>query len=188
VVQAVPPGMLGRVMGIQNIKGTGLDFVYRWLAWETVHGACVNLVADNPRAVEQGRQTLLGFQEFGLLSEDLVREAIASVREKPAFQAEALQAQLATILNNLDSRMALIKASLVSSAHEQQSSGFAARLLGFSEQLLDSIDAISRRRRADRIYRELVAERVSPERAAVELQMLNKRQKGGWLKQRLNRK
>ena len=54
--------------------------------------------------------------------------------------------------------------------------------MGAAEQILDSFDAIRRRRRSDFIYRELVGERVSPEQAAVELQKLNKRQKGGWLK------
>lgn len=58
VARTVPPGMLGRVVGVQNIKGISLDFVYRWLAWEVVHAACVSLIADDPRAVEQGRQTL----------------------------------------------------------------------------------------------------------------------------------
>ena len=61
-----------------------------------------------------------------------------------------------------------------------------AGLTQIAENILDSFDAIRRRRRADFIYRELVAERVSPERAAVELQALNKRQKGGWLKKKLS--
>ena len=36
--QLTPPGFLNRIMGIQNIKGTGLDFVYRWQAWQALRG------------------------------------------------------------------------------------------------------------------------------------------------------
>jgi len=55
------------------------------------------------------------------------------------------------------------------------------------ESFLDAGDAVKRRKRADRIYRDLVAERISQARAAAELQALNKRQKGGWLLARIRR-
>jgi len=37
--------LLNRIMGLQNIKGTGLDFVYRWQAWETCPQACEKLIS-----------------------------------------------------------------------------------------------------------------------------------------------
>jgi len=37
IVDEIPPGNLARVMGLQNIKGTGLDFVYRFHAWDICH-------------------------------------------------------------------------------------------------------------------------------------------------------
>jgi hypothetical protein len=48
-------------------------------------------------------------------------------------------------------------------------------------------DGVLRRRRADRVVDELVAGRVSHERAARELRELMKRQKGGWLARILER-
>ena len=33
---AIPPGVRVSVMGSQNIKGTGLDFIYRWLSLDAV--------------------------------------------------------------------------------------------------------------------------------------------------------
>ena len=36
-----PPGVRVTVMGTQNIKGTGLDFVYRWLALAAALGGAV---------------------------------------------------------------------------------------------------------------------------------------------------
>lgn len=50
------------------------------------------------------------------------------------------------------------------------------------EALLDAGDAVRRRKKADRIYRELAAERISSDRAVVELKALTSRQKGGWLR------
>src|SRR5205823_356969 len=32
VARAIPPGAHGAIMGVQNIKGTGLDFIYRWVS------------------------------------------------------------------------------------------------------------------------------------------------------------
>jgi hypothetical protein len=49
------------------------------------------------------------------------------------------------------------------------------------EAFLDAGDAVRRRKTAHQIYKDLTAERISHERAAMELKKLNKRQKGGWL-------
>jgi hypothetical protein len=49
------------------------------------------------------------------------------------------------------------------------------------EEFLDCGDAVRRRKQADRIYEDLIAERISRERAVAELQARTQRQKGGWL-------
>lgn len=59
--------------------------------------------------------------------------------------------------------------------------GLSAKLLGLLEAFLDAGDAVKRRKTADIIYKDLVNERISIGRAILELQALNKRQKGGWL-------
>ena len=68
---------------------------------------------------------------------------------------------------------------------ESENKGVTGRLrswfLRFLEGFLDASDAIRRRKKADQIYRDMEAERISPARAAQEIQILNKRQKGGWL-------
>ena len=56
------------------------------------------------------------------------------------------------------------------------------------ESFLDAGDAIKRRREANRIYRDLMAERVSSRAAVAMLQALTKRQKGGWLEKSFARK
>ena len=68
-----------------------------------------------------------------------------------------------------------------SQASAHPSSGLRITLLGWAEQFLDIGDAVQRRRTANRIYRDLAAQRISASRAADEPQYLIKRQKGGWL-------
>jgi hypothetical protein len=63
----------------------------------------------------------------------------------------------------------------------RKKAGKFERIVAFAESLLDAGDAAKRRKKANQIYRDLVKLRISYERAALELQYLNKRQKGGWL-------
>jgi len=53
------------------------------------------------------------------------------------------------------------------------------------EEFLDAGDAVRRRSKADRIYEDLLTERISRDRAVAELQELTQRQKGGWLLKKL---
>ena len=62
--------------------------------------------------------------------------------------------------------------------------GVMSRLLAHVEAFPGAGDAIKRRKRANVSYRDLAAERISHARAALELQILTKRQKGGWLQYR----
>jgi hypothetical protein len=62
-----------------------------------------------------------------------------------------------------------------------RTTGPIATAIDAVEAFLDAGDAVRRRRKADRIYRDMVAERISHDRAALELKKLNSRQKGGWL-------
>ena len=172
-----PPGILNRVMGIQNIKGTGLDFVYRWQAWDTCHQACAKLRSGKAALMEQGLHELAAFQEFGLLCDEHVRETIKLAQASAAMQRESFQAALKVIASNLDSALEDVRAKM----GVVRQSGWMTQVLEGVEALLDAGDAVTRRKTADQIYRDLIDERISVERAVLELQTLNKRQKGGWL-------
>ena len=184
IIQLSPPGLLTRIMGLQNIKGTGLDFVYRWQAWEACHQACQDLCGDDPDLKERGLRILAGFQEYNALCKQTVRSAIEEVKGSKLAQHEWFQAELAVITTNLDEAMRVLDTHL-RLAGGSNGAGLIARLLAQVEAFLDAGDAVKRRKRANLIYRELAAERISHERAALELQALNKRQKGGWLQKKL---
>ncbi len=175
VAGSTPPGLRARIMGMQNIKGTGLDFVYRWQAWDACHRACQQTLVDDPVVARAGLATLAAFPEYGVLAERAVRETVAEVRRRGWSQHEEVQAACDAILERIASD------EDGADAARRRRSPWLARLLAVVEEFLDAGDAVRRRRRADLVYRELVAHRIGVDRAAAELQRLNDRQKGGWL-------
>jgi len=182
ICQQTPPGMLNRIMGLQNIKGTGLDFVYRWQAWETCHRVCEKLTSSQGADFERALHELSTFQEYGLLSESHVEKSCETVRDSTIAQAERYQAEIALILSNMKTVLATITPDLSGEAKEKSMvKNQSVKLINFIESMIDAGDAVRRRKRANRIYKDLTEERISGERAAKELKILNRRQKGGWL-------
>ncbi|MBI3268606.1 MAG: HEAT repeat domain-containing protein [Planctomycetes bacterium] len=156
ICEETPPGFRNRVMGIQNIKGTGLDFVYRWLAWDACHRLCARLAGANPREAEEGLRALVAFQEYGVLCEEHVRATVDAVRRSPLGEREGVAPQLDLVLANLERGMEAVRKRL---AAGQARTGRMAAILGFVEKALDAGDAVRRRKKANRIYEDLCAER-----------------------------
>ncbi|WP_324828946.1 hypothetical protein [Qipengyuania zhejiangensis] len=185
VAANTPPGLVNRIMGMQNIKGTGLDWVYRWQAWEVAYKACRQLRDEDPGVVERAYRLLASFQEYGCLSEVELREAIGELRQAgpqatlSAAQIDALEARLDEQMKKLS---ALTKTAEVAAPSEGGKIALAgSKLLAMTEAFIDAGDAVRRRRASDRIYAALIAEQISNQRAASELKELTSRQKGGWL-------
>ena len=188
ICEKTPPGLHNRIMGLQNIKGTGLDFVYRWQAWETCWEACQQLINSDGPDFKKALSELSAFQEYGMLSEDQIRSTCETVQNKSVAQTEHYQAEIALILASMEATLEKIKGEQTASQKKNgKAMFFAEKLSHFLESLLDSGDAVKRRKLANRIYRDLANERISGERAAQELKVLNKRQKGGWLWAKLQR-
>ncbi len=207
ICEITPPGFHNRMMGMQNIKGTGLDFVYRWQAWEACYDACQDLRAGlgqtdqdqrrasdkiintlkkgargDTRRAQEGLRALANYREYGFLCEEYVSETIDVVKNALFAQKESFQAELRIIESNLKSAMEQTRAKTRSGARQ----GFITVLATAIEGFLDAGDAVKRRKFADRIYKDLANQRITHERAALELQKLIKRQKGGWLAKRLS--
>ena len=180
--QSAPPGMLNRIMGIQNIKGTGLDFIYRWQAWERCYQACIKLDTEEPEQAHVGLNELLALHDIGLLGSEYVQQVIEGVRHQSFAQREVFQAELEMI----ESRIKQQLDSVAKYKNSKPASGVLANFIEAIEAFLDSGDAVRRRKIADLIYKDLAAERISYDQAAIELKALNQRQKGGWLQRRLN--
>jgi gamma-polyglutamate synthase len=179
MILAAPPGLRIRCMGIQNIKGTGLDFVYRWQAWDRHHALCADLNSGNTEKAFAAAQLLSNSTELGVLENEILRELIEKVKLSRIAQTEAFQITLQKIIGNLDTSIEKINTYAGDST---SSSGWKARILSALERFLDAGDAVKRRKIADQIYEDMIAARVSTTRAAYELKKLTQRQKGGWLK------
>lgn len=185
IVEEVPPGFHARVMGLQNIKGTGLDFVYRFQAWDTCHEACQMMVENIPELAEKGLNSLLAMPVIGQLCQELVADTIKKAQKNPALKQADFQKQLVQLRSKLDDDVAKNVASNSDDSGEIER-GMTQKLKDWvyenAEQYLDVNDSLARREQADLIYRELAACRISRQRAILEMRKINKRQKGGWLK------
>jgi gamma-polyglutamate synthase len=176
---ASPPGFYVKIMGIQNIKGTGLDFVYRWQAWDSCYKACQQLISPSAAESALGLRALAAFQEYGVLTQETVRAALAKVLDSSMSQNEYYQAELGFIKANLERSLEGLKSQ---NSLKKTGNSWLTTFSNALEAFLDAGDAVKRRKMANQIYKDLVTERISHERAALELQRINKRQKGGWLK------
>jgi hypothetical protein len=175
---ATPPGFYNKIMGIQNIKGTGLDFVYRWQAWHTCYKACQQLGSSSAAESALGLGALVAFQEHGVLTEETVKATVAKVLDSSIAQNKYYQAEVSLIKANLERSLRLLNSQ---NSPKTTGNSWLTSIKNAVEAFLDAGDAVKRRKKADQIYKDLVAERISHERAALELQHLNKRQQGGWL-------
>ena len=179
ILRDAPPGVRIRAMGIQNIKGTGLDFVYRWQAWDIHAAQSVALRGADGDAALAAAQSLASSTELGVLEIETLGAAIATVRAGRLGQSDLMQSLLARVERNLDAGLQAVEAySTQQSASDNRA---WAWLVHTAERILDAGDAVRRRRRADLVYAELVAGRIASSRAAYELKQLTSRQKGGWL-------
>ncbi|MDR5900139.1 HEAT repeat domain-containing protein [Halomonas vilamensis] len=182
ICDQTPPGYTNRILGMQNIKGPGLDWVYRWQAWDKIYTAGEMVLNGNRGEATRGLQFLASFQEYGLLSAEYMQDLLHRARELPVAQSESFQAELKLIAANLESRMKPEEDEGISPS--EPTGGLWLTLVSWVEKFLDVGDAVRRRRKADQIYRDMVTQRISTARAADELQYLTKRQKGGWLMRR----
>ena len=177
ISKTIPPGLSTRIMGMQNIKGPGLDFIYRWQAWELIYISCLKILISDEKIFSDGLESLLNVRDFGPLSESFVSNTIDDVIKKPYSQSAKHQTELRIIKNNLEECLK----ERQETEKGARSSHFAKFVLDLIEPILDAGDSIKRRKIANKIYKDLADERISHERAALELQKLTLKQKGGWL-------
>ncbi len=183
IASETPPNYRNRVLGMQNIKGTGLDFVYRWQAWDACYKASQDAVSSDPAVAQRGVNALAEFHDWGLLCEDRMRHVLSELERAKASQSEGFHAQVSLVASDFERTIRSVRDSLGSGTSGQ--SGMFASVVATLEAFFDAGDAVRRRKMADRIYRDLANERIGYDRAAQELLAIIKRQKGGWLAKRI---
>ncbi|RUO63655.1 hypothetical protein CWI71_00900 [Pseudidiomarina insulisalsae] len=186
LVDTTPAGLMTRIIGVQNIKGTGLDFVYRWQAWDKVYSHAMTLrESRNLNDIQTAARVLATWQEYGVLDVEMVSETVTLARSRQVCQQESVQADLTIIEQQLKRQL-----EEAGKAMEQGSlnSGWRYKVISFVEALLDSGNAVKRRKKSNQIYQAMLDNVISMERATYELAELNKAQKGDWLVRMLKRR
>jgi len=135
--------------------------------------------------MESGLRSLAQLPRFGVICHEHLRSTLSTLRSNDALHNAPLQSRIREIEERLDAESSSQTSERRS---DKRQNPWVTVLLRLLEGLLDAGDAIKRRREADRIYRDLVAERVSSRAAVAMLQALTKRQKGGWLEKSFARK
>lgn len=177
ITQNTPPSVYNRIIGLQNIKGTGLDFVYRWQAWQNCYDICLKICSENTNICNEGIQELTTFIDHGVLTyehtQHTIQQAIKSSSDsKQKSKLHMLEQSIKDFKKRNDKQ--------ANSTTDKNTSKFSF-VLKLVEQILDAGDAIKRRKKANQIYTDLHNQRISIKRAIYELKKINHRQKGGWL-------
>ena len=184
IARRSPPGCRTRILGAQNIKGTGLDFMYRWVYYEQLQRAWTALEnAPDSRAAEVALIPIEK-QDIGVLEASLIKRSLPGLRAR----AWAADPSLALRLDGLRDRAELAREKFDEEIRRaEQMSVRRSNLARAIERLIEPTDAMFRRRRARRVFRDLQLGLVSHAQAAKLLKREVDRQKGGWFQAWLNK-
>ena len=179
----IPPGVRARAMGMQNIKGTGLDFVYRWESYAQVTTMLRGLEQAQPAAAVERLRQLRNHPDYGLLDARLARDVVAQLRGQRGASWAEIDGE-ATITEQLLAERAQARERAL--ARGRSHIRLADRSLRLLEHLFDTLHSIYRRRAANRILDDLLHRRISHSRAAARMREITVAQRGGWLRRTKN--
>lgn len=175
----LPTGVKGVVLGCENIKGTGLDFVYRWVSIDRVLGWLDALSrALEARDVEPARELLgrlTAYEGWGLFDARLAQGQLT------AWHAAGDFARL-TVEDDAEAALGALERVVTARTHKlaEQADAGSSRWDELRKALkgFDILGSYRRRRAADRLYVDLANLRVGTARAAVEADKLVAGEKG----------
>ncbi|MCG7536439.1 poly-gamma-glutamate synthase PgsB [Pseudoalteromonas sp. OOF1S-7] len=174
------------IVGMQNIKGPGLNYVYAWQHWHTLHASCERLLEPQISHAQFRRDLnkLTQLDKVNRIERDYFSHMLQTLSKLPQAQSEFAQAEL----SHLAERLTQQNASDDQAAGPQSLSGLTRFVLQVVESFLDAGAAVKRKKTAQQVYRDIATQRITPERAISVLAALNRGQKPGWLTERwLNR-
>lgn len=175
IAGACPPGIEATVMGIQNIKGTGLDFVYRFIRYDEVHALVMRLAQADASEAHSLAAALVVRSDFGMLDSALAASAVSAAATRLAG------ADCADYLTRTAARLKEV-ADLCQQAQKAGQRQKRSAITRALEKATDTMDEVRRRWRAESLLDALVHHEISHERAALESRRLVDRQKKGWLR------
>jgi len=183
IARSFAPGHRARVMGCQNIKGTGLDFVYRWLSIDVIYAALRRL-ENEPAARREALSLLSAHTDWGLIDSRDAAAALRAIRDRDGDEWAEHKGLVAALAERL-TQLHAAKLKLLGATGKK--SGLD-RVLGQVEPYVDHLDSMRRRGAATRLMDAVFAGRVGQGRAALLMRELVAREKGGWLAKDVRRR
>ncbi len=173
IARSVPPRAHARIIGLQNIKGTGLDFVYRWVSIDTVTKHLDKLRSPVRARREEALRALAMHGDYGVVDARHALQQLEEARERDEDR-DALPYDVA--LARLREVVALREKKLV--AKRTRSASEAVR--SWFGKTFDYLDSTRRRRMANELLEALITQRVSHAAAAKKMREIVARTKGAW--------
>ncbi len=174
VAKLVPPGANAAIMGVQNIKGTGLDFVYRWVSHDLVMKAVGKLETGTPAEKDQALRELVVHDDYGLMDAKMALARLEQLKAKTGTQDfEAILGRLREIVRK---RTAALTAS--------RAATFGDKIRAFIGKTFDYMHSIRRQQQAGEVVEDLVAGRISHAAAAIRMRDVVASAKGNWMKKK----
>jgi hypothetical protein len=174
VARSVPPNAHARIMGCQNIKGTGLDFVYRWVSIDTVKRHLAKLRSPVRETRDEALRALTMHGDYGLLDARLaLAEVEAARRRDPHSAVLPYDVALARLCEVVSAREAKLVA--------RRGRTFGETVRAAIGRTFDYLDATRRRKMAHALLEDLVRMRVSHASAARRMREIVSRAKGNWM-------
>ncbi len=163
ILDHTPPNYLHKLVGIQNIKNPGLDFVRAWRQWETCLLKVEELGAKNKKIAIAALQTIAQFDGFSLLSKEYVKNAIINIKDPE-------------IIKNANLYLEEIARDMNKKFGNWQGYKSASKwniLGGIYREIKDIIQSIHNKKLSLKIYEDLAKKRISYAKASKELAKLN---------------
>ncbi|MBW1880841.1 MAG: hypothetical protein JRJ84_21005 [Deltaproteobacteria bacterium] len=173
VAMTAPPGAQLRVLGSCNIKGTGLEFVYRWLSIHKVLGWAEALPNANADPCRDIVRAMSAHPNYGVADTRVAVAALETQLADGRLQAWGLEEEASRTVARLRSLLPEMERGLEAAVQltvPQQ----ARRWL---RAAVDFWDSIARTREAEALYVDLGARRVGQEGAAKVAKAIVYRQK-----------
>jgi len=176
IFRRIPPGLHAETMGCQNIKGTGLDFVYRFVELQRVHDWLVKLDLE-PSERSSILTQMKGHLDYGLFGCQYAMRRVQILLEAPNSEYGPQRSLLNELMAYLKDREQFFIGKMGRSTTKSR----WHVVLGWIEPWVDNLDGIRRRKRAERIMHDLIEGGLDTASAAEALRGVVARQKGGWL-------
>lgn len=172
--KAVPPGVHLTIMGTQNIKGTGLDFIYRWLSLDLVSINLAKLDHVDEKVRLDALRMMDGNSDNGFTDTGMLVARLPEITGGSALEQNMRQALY-------DKAHAIWKVKVEKLSAGAGASAKGGRFYTWIEAWLDFIDGAVRYWRSRQLVDDLIHFRISHNKMAVEMREIYARAKGGWL-------